>query len=335
MNLELNPPPAARHWRNIPQQVKPRAMSREGRRRLTLGFLRWAGGVVAVGVTAWGAWQAAALWRGDPGALGGGSAAVPLQHLTLTTDGVLDQAWLKRTLALPSQASLPRLNLSLLRARVLASGQAQEATLVRDFPATLAVRIAERTPVVRIMTQGADPASARALLVARDGVVYEGAGYDPAMLATLPWLDGIRLMRQDGGFAPIPGMSQVAALLTGAQSDTPALYQSWRVVSLAHLQSDGEIEVRARDGLRVIFGTQEEFYPQYSRLALLLDTFRAHPPGPIAQIDLSVPSQDATRPAAVVTPAAPGTASPPAPVAHVAPVAPPAAALFNFQPIHL
>jgi cell division protein FtsQ len=313
MNRESAPPPAARHWRNLSQQVKPRAMSREGRWRLALGFLRWAGAALAVAVAGWGAWQAAAVWRGDPAALPGGATAAPLQHLLLTTDGVLDQAWLKRTLALPDRASLPQLNLAQLRGRILASGQAREAALIRDFPATLAVRLAERTPVARVMAQGAD-AAPRALLVARDGVVYDGVGYHPALLDSLPWLDGIRLVRQDGGFAPIPGMAHVAQLLSDAQSDAPLLYRSWLVVSLARLQSDGDLEVRTREGLRVVFGTQEEFFPQLARLDLLLDTLRAHGAAAVAQIDLSLPSQDSARPAGIpVTLAADAASAPPPP----------------------
>jgi cell division septal protein FtsQ len=312
MTRELESIPSARHWRSIPQQVKPRAMSREGRWRLALVFLRGAGGAIAVTVAGWGAWQAVGVWRGDPAALPGGAAAVPLQHLMLTTDGVLDRAWLERTLALPARSSLPQLDLPLLRGRVLASGQAREATLVRDFPATLAVRVAERSPVARIMTQGPDSA-ARALLVARDGVVYDGVGYNPALLASLPWLDGIKLARQDGGFAPIPGMAHVAKLLSDAQSDAPMLYRTWRVVSLARLQSDGDIEVRSSDGLRAIFGTQEEFFPQLARLDTLLDTARGQGAPAIAQIDLSLPSQDSARPAGIpVTFAAAGAAAPPA-----------------------
>ena len=317
---------SSRHWRNIPQQVKPRAMSREGRWRLALRLLRAAGGVGALGVAAWGAAQAVAVCRGDPAALDAGTAAVPLQHLSLSTDGVLDRAWLARTLALPANATLAQLNLAQLRARVLASGQAREATLTRDYPATLAVRVAEHTPVARLRAAGAGAEPGRTLLVARDGVVYEGVGYDPAMLASLPWLDGTRLVRRDGGFVPLAGMGQVSNLLSEAQSEAPLLYRSWRVVSLARLQSDGAIEVRSQDGLRVIFGTQDGFFPQLARLTLLLDSLRAQGAGPVTQVDLSLPGQDPARPAGIpVTLAPPGTpAAPPSP-----PV------LRNFHPLTL
>ena len=323
MTRELETVPSARHWRNIPQQVKPRAMSREGRWRLGLGFLRWAGAGVALAVAGWGAWQGAAVWRGSPGALVADAAAVPLKSVTLTTDGVLDHAWLERALALPKNATLPQLDLPQLRARVLASGQAKEATLIRDYPATLAVHLAERSPVARIKAAGAD----QPLLVDRYGAVYEGVGYNPALINSLPWLDGIRLTRQDRGFAPIPGMDQVADLLRHAQSDAPSLYRTWRVVSLAQLQADGDIVVRTKDQLEVIFGTQEQFFPQLARLDLLLDTPSLPGTPAIVKIDLSLPSQDSSRPAGIpVTYAAEAAA---------APAAPPAPAFTHFTPIKI
>jgi cell division protein FtsQ len=327
MTRELESPLSARHWRNIPQQVKPRAMSREGRWRLTLVFLRWLGGAAALAVAGWGAWQGAAIWRGSPAALGVGAAAVPLQHLTLTTDGVLDRAWLEKTLALPKNASLPQLDLPQLRARVLASGQAKEATLIRDYPATLAVHLAERTPVARIKTAGADSP----LLVDQWGAVYDGVGYTPTLLDTLPWLDGIRLVRQDQGFAPIPGMGHVADLLRAAQSDAPHLYRNWRVVSLARLQADGDIEVRTKDQMEVIFGTQDEFFLQLARLDTLLDTARAQGTPAIVKIDLSLPSPDSARPAGIPVTFADGAAAGGA----TAPAAPAAPTLTHFTPIKI
>ena len=199
MSRAAETPPTARHWRNIPQQVRPRAMSAEGRLRLVLTALRWTGGAVALLLAGWGAWQAAAVWRGDAAALRDGAEAPPLRQLVLKTDGVLDQPWLARTLALPAGTTLAQLNLADLRARVLTSGQVHEATISRDFPATLTVRITERSPVARLRVAGArGPLS---LVVASDGTVYEGVGYLPALLDSLPWLDGIRLARRGPGFA--------------------------------------------------------------------------------------------------------------------------------------
>ena len=246
--------PAARSWREIPQPVKPRAMSREGRRRLTLQVLRATAGICALAAGAWAAWQVAAVMENKPKSIPGATPAEPIgSHVNLVTDGVLDQAWLKRTLALPKTATLAEVDLQQLRARVLEGGQVATAAIIKNFPVTLAVHISERTPVARVMAQ-LGGGEQKPLLVARDGVVYAGIGYDSALLSTLPWLDGIRLVRRGPGFLPIEGMDTVAELLARAKLEAESIYRTWWAVSLERLQSDGLIEVRTHEGLKVIFG---------------------------------------------------------------------------------
>ena len=58
--------PETRTWRDIPQQVRPRAMSNEGRRRLTIGALRATVGAAVAGAVAWGAWETAEVLRESP-----------------------------------------------------------------------------------------------------------------------------------------------------------------------------------------------------------------------------------------------------------------------------
>ena len=317
---ENNSPPAARSWRDIPQNVKPRAMSREGRRRLKLRVFRAGAGALVLALIAWGAWEVASALRIDPQAAPSLASAAPVRELRLATDGVLDRAWLARTLQLPRGATLMELDLGRLRTRLLASGQARTAAIDRVFPATLAVRVSERSPVARLAApagaEGAGP-----LLVARDGVAFAGEGYAPAMLATLPELEGVKLVRQGEGYAPIAGMGTVADLLARAQLDAASIYRSWQAVSLAKLASDGEIAVRNRDGLTVIFGTQEDFFRQLGKLDLLLDAAAGKPGQAMREINLSIEGQASVALAPAVTPDA--AAVPPA--ADAAASDPPAA----------
>jgi cell division protein FtsQ len=262
-------------------------MSPEGHRRLIGRALRIGGATGVLAVMGWGIWQTAAALENSPRSPAG---APSISSVVLVTDGVLDRAWLVHQLALPKKASLMGLDLERLRGRVLASRQVATAAIIRNFPATLQVRISERTPVARVLAQ--DGAGApQALLVARDGVVFQGAGYDFPLLDSLPWLDGIDLVRHEGGYEPIAGMDAVAELLARAKMEAENLYRDWHVVSLARLASDGEIEVRARDGLTVIFGTQEDFFRQIARLDLLLDSAPARGAAPVREIDLSLGNQ--------------------------------------------
>ena len=280
----------ARNWRDIPQQMRPRTMSSEGRRRVMWSVLKTTSIVVVLGGLVWGGLEVAGTLRKTPAKNTDEMQASPVKDLVLMTDGVLDQPWLNRTLALSKNTSLMSLDLYQLRNRVLASGQVRSATLTRSFPATLTVSISERAPVARLSAQDRDEAP-RTLLVARDGVVYEGVGYDATMVATLPWLAGMKLTRSGGTFQPIAGMEPVAELLAKAKLEAEHLYSTWKVVSLAKLESDGEIEVATKDGTKIAFGITEDYFRQLANLDAILDAAAAHPEKALREINLAVGAQ--------------------------------------------
>jgi cell division protein FtsQ len=265
-------------------------MSSEGRRRVVWnGFKTVLATAVLAGLT-WGGYEIFAALQGRPKTFSGAAPTVPVNEVVLITDGVLNQEWLVRTLALPKKASLMELDLYKLRAALLSHAQVRSATLTRNFPATLTVSLSELSPVARIMAQlsGEQP---RMFLVARDGIIFDGIGFDPEMIGTLPWLDGVKLTRKDDKFVPIAGMDKVADLLAKAKMEAEHLYRTWQVVSLARLESDGEIEVRDRDVAKIFFGTNEDFFRQLARLDLLLDKAREQTSQSPREINLSIGSQ--------------------------------------------
>ncbi|PTX90801.1 hypothetical protein DB354_19300 [Opitutus sp. ER46] len=261
-------------------------MSPEGKWRLAKQGLRLAGGVVIAALLGWGGWLVVASLREDAHALPAVARATPMKLPELHTDGVLDHAWLARTLGLPKQVSLLELDLHELRGRLLADPQVASAALMREFPDRLIVRLTERTPVARVMTdwQG----QKRPMLVARDGVLYAGTGYEPAVIETLPWLDGVKLTPEEGRLRPIAGMDVVADLLGRARLEAEHLYMNWSIVSLAHLELDRRIEVRTRDGIVIQFSTTDGFFRQLVKLNYIMDELTARAPGARATIDLSL-----------------------------------------------
>lgn len=277
--------PQARSWRDIPQQLKPRAMSSGGRRRVMTAALRVVG-VTGVGFAlAWGLWVVADSLQENPRTMPVAAKNVPVRNFELTTDGVLDKSWLLHALALPKGASLMELDLQQLRARLLAHGQVNAATLMKNFPDTLGVHVTERSPIARVAARfgAGEP---RTLLVARDGVVFDGVGFAPADVARLPWLDGVKLVRQGEAILPIAGMRPAAELLATARFEADHLCESWQVISLARLPSDGELEIRTKAGVVLVFKAGEDLFPQLARLNYLADAL-ANQPTP-ARIDLSL-----------------------------------------------
>ncbi|MBI4625287.1 MAG: FtsQ-type POTRA domain-containing protein [Verrucomicrobia bacterium] len=311
MTKPIAPAPAARTWRDIPQPVKPRAMSRSGRRRLVTGVLRTTAGVAFCVALAWGAWSVAGALQENPGKMPAAAKAVPVRAPQFKTDGVLDHAWLERTLRIPKGASLMELDLEQLRARLLADGQVLTATLTRHFPDRLVVAVTERSPIAKVMAEWGG--QQRPLLVARDGVMFAGDRHDPAMVERLPWLDGLTIARRGAAFLPLEGMEIVGELLAKARLEADHLYRSWRVVSLARLASDRELEVRTVQGVTIIFSAHGDFFRQLAKLDYMWEKI-ANVPDAQARIDLTlgreVPVRIEVAPAATAPDATPGGPAP-------------------------
>jgi cell division protein FtsQ len=267
--------------------VKPRAMSNGGRWRLVMAAVRAAGMVGLFAGMAWGAWMVLAALQDNPRRIPTAAKSVPVRPPELRTmrDGVLDDAWLARTLEIPPGASLMELDLENLQARVLADQQVLTANLTRIFPDRLVVQITERMPIARIRVD-LDGVQ-RDLLVARDGVLFFGTGFDAGMLKTLPWLDGMVIAREGAAFRPIARMEIVAQLIADAQFSAPHLYQYWQSVSLARLESDRELEVTMKNGTTALFTAKGSFFVQLANFDEIVDRL-SRIPGARARVDLTL-----------------------------------------------
>lgn len=313
MNEEKDIAASERSWRTIRQDVTPRAMSARGRRRQQLAWLKVVALVSLLGGSAWGVYEMVHTWETDRAAIASAVKSEPVKDIVVVTDGVLGKDWAARTLALPRNVTLMALDLAALREKLIAFGQVRVAVLTRSFPDTLVVNLQERTPVARLQIE--DGLQKKQLLVAKDGVVYEGVDYDKALLATLPWLDGFKLRRAEGGtgYAPIDGMKSVADLLTTAQLQAPHLYREWLIVSLAGLAGHQKIVVKAQDIPEIVFSAKQDFFVQIAQLDHIVDeSKRAQATVAFEMVDLSlgpnVPVKFAQTPGQLAQPQAGATA---------------------------
>jgi cell division protein FtsQ len=280
----------ARSWKEIDQAVAGRKLSSKGRKRLFTSSANLLLLALLVAVIGWGTWEIRRTVNGGESTLGSPVTRLPVRDVVLITDGVLSQEWLLKTLAIPANASLMELDLFALRDRLLKRGQVAAADLRREFPDTLVVSLQERAPVLRAIVQesGVGP---RSLLIARDGVVYEGIGYETLMTNALPFLDGVKLSRGPEGFNPVEGMAEVGDMISAAQNNAPHLFRSWRVVSLARLRDYNEIVVRTREIPEIVFNRREDFTRQLARLDYIVDYTRVQSEAGIQKVDLSIGSQ--------------------------------------------
>jgi cell division protein FtsQ len=281
-----------RSWRTIRQEVSSPAMSRRGHRRRLLAWAKVSTLVAFLGAAAWGGYELFHSWSTDRAGLASAVHSEPVKEIVVITDGVLTQKWAAGVLGVPKGVSLMALDLIALREKLTAFGQVRLAVLTRSFPDTLVITLQERTPVARIQaSEGLG--QTRQLMVAKDGTVYEGIGYDRPLVASLPWLDGVRLVRAKDapGFAPLAGMEEVSALLTTAQLQAPHLYRTWMVVSLERLDSADEILVKAQDVPRIVFSRKRDYFKQVAQLDYVIDASHVLPEPNLQSVNLTFEGQ--------------------------------------------
>ena len=279
-------------WRNIRQEVQPLALSRQGRRRRNLAWLKITTLFSFTALAVWGVYAVGNSWAHDRAALASAVRSERVREIALITDGTLTKKWVAEILALPKDATLMALDLPALRNRLTAGGQARVAVLSRNFPDTLVVTLQERTPVARVQLQDG---RVKQLLVAKDGTVYDGFNYGQQMLAGLPWLDGVRLVREGNGYAPVAGMASVSNLLSTAQLQAPHLYREWLVVSLARLEESDEILVKSQDIPQIVFSRKEDFFRQVAQLDYVIDAAHSQPDAVLTQVNLTLGNQVAVQ----------------------------------------
>lgn len=337
MNVGSDNSPQVRSWRDIPQEVRTRAMSKTGKRRYAMSVAKVVGGTAFVACLGWGTFELISTIENNPREIATASQTVPLKDIVPQTDGVLGQEWVVRTLGIPKGASLLELDLNKLQTKLLASGQVKSAILGKSFPSTLTVRLYERSPVARVMVEGAD-GNRTQYLVARDGVVYPGDGYDDNVLKSIPWLSGVRLSKTSSGISPIEDMEIVADLIAKAKYEAEHLYPLFQIVDLSKLRTDGLIQVSSPTCEAVVFSVKEDFFQQLALFDSILDTVAASgTTGTLARIDLSygreVPIAFRPLPAQLST--GPGAKKGATPSGNVAPSKPErrdlTPAFFNFQ----
>ena len=279
-----------RSWRDVDQSVNPRKMSTQGRKRFALAALHASLIAAMVAASAWGGYEVLSTLTSDTASLHDPSGSAPLREIVVVNDadGVLDQEWVERTLKIRKGTPLMEVDLYQMRSRLLATPQVRAVDIRRDFPGTLTVTLRERIPVLRVSVR-APSGEPCTMLVARDGVVFAGQGYEAARLTVLPYLDGVRLTHNRyGGYLPVEGMEDVANLLQAAQNSAPLLYAEWKVVSLARLIAYDEIVVKTRRIPEIVLSRKIDFTQQLARLDYIADYARTQPEAVVQRVDLSL-----------------------------------------------
>jgi hypothetical protein len=281
-------------WRAIAQNGRLRSTSAAARERRFSRFARWA--AIGLGILVLGAGLGYALYFSgshlevfDPRA-----EPVPITRIDFASDGVLDRAWMERTFPLDGRTPAMAFDVHALKERLERLGQVREATVAIILPDVLQVRVREREPLLRARVQ-TPGGHIRNVLVAADGVVFEGAGYPAETLRRLPGLTGVRFQLEGDRFLPIAAMPTVAPLLEEARREFPELYRTWQWISLADLRDDpgaphALITVKSLEADRILFAPRV-FHRQLVKLSEVLALVREQGLGGFHRIDLSFSEQ--------------------------------------------
>ena len=211
-------------------------------------------------------------------------------QLEFSSDGVLTEDWFRNRFGGMLYTDIRQIDVGDLKQQLESFGQVSAATVTVTLPALLVVELQERVPILRVRLKDED-GHASVLLIARDGILFDGANYPPETLRRLPGVAGLRLRRGGDGYLPVEGLGQVAELLDLAKSRLPALYRHWRVIDLSDWNPELEyrpslVRVRSSHIEEIVFSTHG-IEQQITRLGGILEHIQRYQLCQPKLIDLS------------------------------------------------
>jgi cell division protein FtsQ len=169
------------------------------------------------------------------------------------------------------------LDLAAIRGRVAALPRVAAVRVVRDYPASLRIVVAERAPVASVRK------GAAYWLVAADGTVLDAADAKPA---GLPHVAGVPLPADVRPGSRLPPGNPLANALTALGGMRPDLR---RQVAAVRAHSLDGLQFRLRDGTRVLYGLAVE-QPAKDAAVLLVRRKLAREGREVQRIDVRNPS---------------------------------------------
>ncbi|HCR29681.1 MAG TPA: hypothetical protein DIV79_06675 [Opitutae bacterium] len=275
-------------WKDIEQDVKAKSISETAFKRILLARCRTVALFAGAFLIAAAGLKLFVMNDDLSVSITKAGRALPVKSIIVESDA-LPRDWILEYLDLnEGEIDLLGLELDRLKARLEKHPQTFSAQIARQLPDTLFISVKEREPVAKMLAEDARRGRLT-LLVDRFGIVYEGIGYGPKQIKSLPNLDGVRLKRNEDGFEPLVGMEPVDDLLSQTRDIAPHLYQSWKIVSLAEFP---KLIVKSGFVREIVFEKGEtDFRRQISRLDYIVDYYKSHAFSKVEKVDLTMNSQ--------------------------------------------
>ncbi len=256
---------AGSSWRGIRQSARQVKVSRFAKQRYLKLVCRTVAVAVLLAALGGAAWGAFRLIEEGSKKITSIIPSSPVEIIEVVTDGVIPEEWVLNRIDLPDEIPLMEVDIHAIKNDIERHRQVRRAVVSRRLPNKLQIQMEERMPMMRLAARDTEGRRAN-LLVAEDGMVYQGVGYNRSFLASLPYISGVQLRREGGGFRRLEGMEPVAELLGLARSEAPDTYSSWKEVSCRDLPL---IRIRSDEISEIVF-RNEDFSEQLKRLQSLV-----------------------------------------------------------------
>ena len=283
-----------RSWRDIKQSAGRELSTRLARGRRLASILRKGTiTLVAAGVIAGIGFGGISIFsKGIDVVVAGPSESV--RSVKFGSDGVLNSEWADRLVRIKSETGIMNVDIYEIKGRLEDFRQIKSAVVSRSFPDELHIVVKERKPFLRVRVQG-ENLDHEDLLVARDGVVYKGWNYPPATIDSIPFVGGVRFLRDQNSTLRVPGLERIAELLDLTRKQYPELFARWLVVSCDDYLGEessfkGTIKIQGADVREMIF-SPEDFPAQLERLNRILKRAREWDIRSLKRVDLSMGDQ--------------------------------------------
>jgi len=159
-----------------------------------------------------------------------------LEHLKFSSNGMLTEAWFRKTIPLLWKEQLLNVDLSKLQQEILRYSQVEAVEIMREFPSCIQVHIREKKPCAKILLS--QKGKRNLLLIASDGSLFSPIGYTKSILAILPTISGLHkgLWEQQ----KIVQFGAIAQFIKQLQTEVPDVYD--RMSSLSLKQFDPKLD---------------------------------------------------------------------------------------------
>jgi len=281
-------------WEKIPQKTGKQTITRESRiirirRLMRLGAISFGTGSLVLGLSLLGYYIV-----NTPKALALDDVASSFVELDIETDGVLPPSWIEYRMALEENLGLLQIDMTTVKSALESYPQIKEASIEREFPSKLHVRVRERMPFFRIKVKD-EIGESQIYMVDEDGFVFKNIRFPDQTIDHLPFIAGVDLHRKDSGYHQIDSVPCLAELYKVACSEYPELAREWSILFadrliMAKNFTEGYIRVHSRSVPEILF-SPKDFAQQLEKLDYILDSRGGASVSFVSRVNLSVLDQ--------------------------------------------